>query len=192
MALAQRTVSPQLEATLARLCQRLGGMSMTKAVTLPYLIDVIAKKELGRQIANATYQCWRNGVVSVEVYKDIEHAPSFRVTEERYTERSRRVELVFTSQRLTSGETDVVDYVADMFGRINQEEIGLLTKRMNTHIPADKWGSNAQAELGDDAYYRLSEQWQGTCKRLAEIDFAKLDKGAKELRSATDLFRLVS
>lgn len=188
----QRTVSPQLEATLARLCHRLGGMSMTKAVKLPYLVDVISRKELGYQIANATYQCWRNGVVSVEVYKDIEYTPSFRVIEEQYTERSRRIELVSSHYRLKTTDSDLVDYVAEKFGKINQEEIGLLTKRMNTHIPADKWGSNAQAELGDDAYYRLSEQWQGTCRRLAGVDFTKLDKSSRELKSAADLLRLVS
>jgi hypothetical protein len=41
----RRTTSlpPRLEAVLARLCKRLGPMTKTKAVKLPYLVDVVAR-----------------------------------------------------------------------------------------------------------------------------------------------------
>ena len=48
---------------LERICERLGSVNKTQAVKLPYLVDTVAARVLGRPITSAAYETWRHGVV---------------------------------------------------------------------------------------------------------------------------------
>ena len=47
---AQISLPDKLKAVLARLCEQLGPITRTKAVKLPYLVDVVANQVLGHAI----------------------------------------------------------------------------------------------------------------------------------------------
>jgi hypothetical protein len=170
-------MTPRLRAVLARLCERLGPLYSTQAVKLPYLVDVIAKSVLGHQIAEGTYQAWEHGVVTKEVFRFIKHEPDadsvFSVRPHRYSEGGKQISLVRRprlEQILTPDELAVVDLVADRYGAIPPEELGYLTKRLNTEIPTDQWGSNHSALVDEEAFLRLSPAWQTLGKRIASAD----------------------
>lgn len=185
-------LAPQMETVLARLCELLGRLSKTQAVKLPYLVDVIAKHELGRPIARGRYQCWRHGVVAEDVFRNIDSSSAFRTREERFSEYGMWIEAAKPASRMKPEEESIIEYVANRFGKLDQNALGVLTKRMNTHIPIDKWGSNAKAEINETAYERMSQQWQQVCEELTKVDYARLDEGAVEINSDDDLLRLVS
>jgi uncharacterized phage-associated protein len=170
-------LNPQLRAVLARLCERLGPMYSTQAVKLPYLVDVVAKQVLGHAIANATYEAWDHGVVAREVFRFIRHGASsddcFKVQAHQYSESGKQISLAHeldTDQRLTEEELAVVDFVADAYGHLPFDELGLLTKRLNTEIPPAEWGSNRPAALDDETFLRLSPDWQSLCERISNTD----------------------
>ena len=166
-------MNPRLRAVLARLCERLGPMFKTQAVKLPYLVDVISNHALGHTIADGTYQTWEHGVVAKEVYRFIEHEAEgdelFRVEPHAFSEGGKKISLARASHHgdLSAEEIAIVDTVADLYGAIAPEELGHLTKQMNTEIPADGWGSNHSASVGEDAFLRLSPNWQRLCARIA-------------------------
>jgi hypothetical protein len=170
-------LNPQLRAVLARLCDRLGPMYSTQAVKLPYLVDVVAKPVLGHTIANATYQAWEHGVVAREVFRFIKHESAtddlFKVQPHQYSEGGKRISLareLDSDLPLSQEELAVVDYVADTFGHLSFDELGLLTKRLNTEIPPDEWGTNRPAALEDETILRLSPDWQSLCERISNTD----------------------
>lgn len=183
-------VSAKLEAVLGRLCQRMGKLSMTQAVKLPYIVDVIARNESGRPIANATYQCWQYGVVASEAFSGLKRCESFAIEEIEYSEGSTWVKYLGSEPDLTPAEIEIVDRVAREYGRLKQSSLGLLTKMMNTHIP--KWGSNMLADTSADAYEKLrSSAWQSACKSVSDIDFENLPTD-KEIETVGDFLKLVS
>ncbi|MFO0580537.1 MAG: Panacea domain-containing protein [Polyangia bacterium] len=184
-------ITPRMEAVLARLCERLGYLTKTQAVKLPYLVDVLAKGTLGRAIAGGSYQCWQYGVVTREVYHGIADSKAFKVSEQPYSEDT-RITLANSYEQLTAEEQEVVDAIADEFGKLDMEALGRLTKQMNTHIPRDKWGSNATADTGESAYFRISRSWQATCERIEKLDMTNLEQSSVEIKSAADLLRRVS
>lgn len=170
-------LNPQLRAVLARLCERLGPMYTTQAVKLPYLVDVVAKSILGHTIANATYQAWEHGVVAREVFRFIKHESAtdglFKVRSHQYSESGKQIGLadgLDSDQSLSEDELAVVDFVADTYGRLSFDELGLLTKRLNTEIPPNEWGSNRAAALNDETFLRLSPDWQSLCERISQTD----------------------
>lgn len=167
----------KLEAVLARLCQRLGSMMKTNAVKLPYLVDVVASHILGRRITEATHQTWEHGVVAREVYSFITHGKGgrrFAVEPHPYSESGQMIRLVEErgGDVLTSEEQDVVDYVADTFGHLSPTALGYLTKSLNPEVGPDEWGSNQEAEVGEDAYARLSEDWRAVWNELPFLNLA--------------------
>jgi uncharacterized phage-associated protein len=169
-------MDPRLTAVLARLCQRLGPLFTTQAVKLPYLVDVIAKHVLGRPIADGTYQTWEHGVVTREVFRFIRQgAPEgaiFCVRSHEYSESAKQILLAgdpapeVIGRTLTLDEIAIVDFVADEYGHIQAEQLGYLTKRLNTEIDPDQWGSNHKAAVNEEAFLRLNPAWQSLCERI--------------------------
>jgi len=162
---------------LARLCEQLGPMYSTQAVKLPYLVDVVAKQVLGHTVANATYQAWEHGVVAREVFRFIKHEAAsddlFKVQSHQYSESGQRISLAKKpgkNQPLTAEELAVVDFVAETYGHLPFDELGLLTKRLNTEIPPEEWGSNRPAALDDETFLRLSPEWQSLSQRISDAD----------------------
>ncbi len=170
------TMNRRLTAVLARLCERLGPLFKTQAVKLPYLVDVVAKNVLGHPIANATYQTWEHGVVAREVYRFIEHEAQesdlFKVSKHPYSEGGKTIKLAGAPRLdpLTPEEVAVVDAVADLYGKMPPEALGYLTKQMNTEVAPEEWGSNQRASLEEDAYLRLSPEWQRLYNRINAED----------------------
>ena len=168
----QARLSPKLAAVLARLCERLGPLYTTQAVKLPYLVDVVANHVLGRPIAGGTYETWEHGVVTREIFRFVKYessAPVFRLEKHAFSESGKRIALAGgpLHTRLTPKELEVVDFVAQEYGRMPVEQLGHLTKRLNTEVGPDGWGTNRRAAMDEDAYLRLSPDWQELCERIA-------------------------
>ncbi|HKI05770.1 MAG TPA: Panacea domain-containing protein [Thermoanaerobaculia bacterium] len=170
-------MNPKLTAVLARLCERLGPLFATQAVKLPYLVDVIAKQVLGQPIANGTYQTWEHGVVAKEVFRFIKHGASdhafFCVEPHLYSESGKRISLsesVDLRSLLTREELAIIDFVAEEYGHVAPEQLGYLTKRLNTEMPPEAWGTNQIAAMNEDAFSRLNPEWQDLCQRISEAD----------------------
>jgi hypothetical protein len=165
-------LDPKLAAVLARLCERLGSLTKTRAVKLPYLVDVVAKHFLGERITRATHQTWKHGVVAAEVWhfaKVTGLMGVFKIEEEPYSEGSVAIRLAAApAEGLSPEEQKVVDYVADRYGPLNFEELGRLTKAMNIEVGG--WGSNSLARVDDDAYARLAGHWNEVLRTLESCD----------------------
>jgi uncharacterized phage-associated protein len=152
-------------------------MFKTQAVKLPYLVDVIAKNTLGHLIADGTYQAWEHGVVTKEVYSFVERAISgdelFSVEKHDYSESGKRISLATKKPSyndLTLDELAVIDTVADLYGEVPPEDLGYLTKQINTQIHPDSWGKNGTASVGEEAFFRLGAGWQSLCSRISVED----------------------
>jgi uncharacterized phage-associated protein len=169
-------LDPKMAAVLARLIERLGPLYTTQAVKLPYFVDVIASHVLGRALTRATYEAWGYGVVAKEVYAFINYddpGPLFTVTSHQ-----RNGELLGLAcdspaeTELTECELEIVDFVAEEYGRLHVDQLGKVTKRMNTEIAPEEWGDNAPVLPDEEAYLRLDPQWQGLCEsiRRANLD----------------------
>ena len=168
------TMDRKLEAVLAQLCARLGPLFKTLAVKLPYLVDVIACQTLGRRVTSATHQTWEHGVVTREVYGFITHGtvdPLFCLETHDYSESGSRISLCGDLPIcLDDEERRVVDLVADEFGGMTPERLGELTKRLNTEVPTEEWGSNKEARVDEEAYLRLDRRWQELGEQLTRLD----------------------
>src|SRR5215210_2506504 len=168
-------MNPKLTAVLARLCERLGPLFSTQAVKLPYLVDVVANQVLGQPIGNGTYQTWEHGVVAKEVFRFIKHGSGagtlFRDEPHLYSESGKLISLaesVDLRSAMTQEELAIIDFVADEYGHIAPEQLGYLTKRLNTEMPPEAWGTNRTAAINEDAFLRLSPEWQDLCQRISE------------------------
>lgn len=167
---------PKLEAVLARLCAQLGPIFKTHAVKLPYLVDVLASRFLGQPVTEGRHEAWELGVVTREVYHAISSGrlgPTFAIDEHAYSESGRLVRLREGSAlvaQLSIDELAIVDYVAACYGRLPAEQLGVLTKLLNTELPSEAWGTNAEALVGSDAAARLDEGWQRLGRRLPALD----------------------
>jgi uncharacterized phage-associated protein len=165
----------KVEAVLARLCGELGPLFKTHAVKLPYLVDVLAKRFLGHAITEGRHEAWELGVVTREVYQAItldRLGPDFLLEEHRFSESGRRVRLrqEASPTDLSADELAIVDYVARCYGRLPAEQLGTLTKLLNTDLPAEAWGTNALARVDCEAAARLDEAWQKLGRRLPALD----------------------
>jgi len=153
-------VRRKLEAVLGRLCGQCDGLLLTQAVKLPYLVDVVAQRVLGKQIIGATYEAWNLGVVTKEAWIMLKHEPPpfLAVTVHAYSETGLMIQLSGSAPNLSSQqEVEVVDAVAQTYGRASASVLGDLTKRMNPQI--SKWGSNERAATDYEAYQHLSDGW---------------------------------
>lgn len=178
----------KLEAVLAEICSRLGTVTITKAVKLPYLVDVVAEHALGRRITEGTFQTWDYGVVTREVW-DLAKAGGgdrFRVGEHFYSEGGRTVALAdgVEPAGLTAEELAVVGYVVEQYGHLNAGELGDLTKSLNPELAAEEWGSNQTASTGEDAFARLSPTWLDLWRRLSDLDFADASLWGEPIQDA--------
>ncbi|HEX3556750.1 MAG TPA: hypothetical protein VIA62_26305 [Thermoanaerobaculia bacterium] len=64
----------------------------------------------------------------------------------------------------------MVDFIAGEYGHVAPEQLGYLTKRLNTEIPPETWGTNASAAVNEEAFLRLNPEWQNLCERISEQD----------------------
>ena len=174
MTTSPHSLSPKLEAVLAELASRLGPMFKTQAVKLPYLVDVVARHALGRPITEGTHQTWEHGVVTKEVYRFVKYhegGTRFAVEPHEYSESGQTIRLKGeVPATLTDPEKAIVDYVAAEYGSLSMEQLGLLTKRMNTERAPEEWGSNHEARVDEEAYLRMSLAWQDLAERLSNLD----------------------
>ncbi len=173
-ALKSLTLEPKLEAVVARLCEKLGPLYTTKAVKLPYLVDVVAQHALGRRVTGGTHETWRFGVVTREVYRFAKHGSHeigiFTVEEEPFTEGTLLKCKGLPRAELTADEREIVDFVAEEYGSLDTNTLGEMTKALNTEIPPEEWGSNHAARVDEDAYVRLGSGWQEFARRLPYLD----------------------
>jgi uncharacterized phage-associated protein len=170
----QELSGTKLEAVLAELCARLGTITITKAVKLPYLVDVAAKHVLGRRITDATFEAWEYGVVTREAWElaKADGGTWFRIGEHFYSEGGRTVALAQGAEppELEPDELAVVGYVVDTFGHLNAGDLGDLTKSLNPDLAAEEWGSNRKPSTGEDAFARLSPTWLDLWRRLPDLE----------------------
>lgn len=170
-------MGPKLEAVLARLCEQLGPLTKTRAVKLPYLVDVVAQHVLGRPVANGLYQTWDHGVVTREIYAFMTHTEGdeqLAVEDHEFSEGGRQVRLreAAHSTPLSEEEAEIVDFVAEKYGRLDAGRLGLLTKALNTDLDPSVWGSNHRPSTDEDAYARLAEGWVEFFERLPSLDLS--------------------
>jgi uncharacterized phage-associated protein len=157
---------PKLKAVLVRLVSST-RLSVTQAVKLPYLVDVIAMRHLGRRITEASHEAWNYGVVAAEAWRHLDRCGAGGDFQLRVIPRSeeKRVELARSSTEmaldLAEEEIDIVDFVVSEYAEMGAVELGALTKAMNPRIT--QWGKNAQVDLGIEAYDALTPQ----ARRLA-------------------------
>lgn len=173
-------LEPKLEAVLAALCAELGPMFKTQVVKLPYLVDVVAERVLGRRITSGTHQTWEHGVVTREAYRFFSHENVSPLFEEQKHEYSESGSLFSLSEDaapsgLSPEELAIVEYVAEELGDLPPTRLGDLTKLLNTELEADAWGSNTEARTDEEAYLRLQERWQELGDRLPALDLEDRD-----------------
>jgi hypothetical protein len=172
----ERRLNPTLEAVISRLCERLGVLTMTHAVKLPYLVDVVASHILGEPITGGTHETWKMGVVTSEVWSYFGHGGDFNdpfiIKDSNQHEGGKKIYLGGQpEEELPREQTMIVDFVADSWGHFGAKALGSLTKALNTHL-GQVWGSNEPALLGEEAFARLSSGWQAFNQRLPSIDFS--------------------
>ncbi len=96
----------------------------------------------------------------------------FRAKKHAYSEGGKKLSLARkpSFEALTVDEIAIVDAVAELYGHITPEDLGYLTKQMNTEIPLDSWGSNREASVDEDAFLRLSPDWHRLCAKIGAED----------------------
>jgi uncharacterized phage-associated protein len=192
---AHTSLPKKLKAVLARVCEHLGSVTKTKAVKLPYLVDVVASHVLGRRITEGTHETWDYGVVTREVYRAITHldlSPDFVVEAHNFSEGGQLIKPGSAGAgALSDAELRLVDEVTRTFGALDAGSLGQLTKALNTDLCAEVWGSNRLAAVDDDAFARLSIGWQSFAHRLGDLDLTNranwgshIDDPAEHLRRA--------
>ena len=171
---------------LERICDRLESVNKTQAVKLPYLVDAISTRVLGRPITGAAYETWQHGVVCRPLYELLTDGAGdgrFRVEPRRYVEDEYVVSLANAAapaqvlregSGLDDAELDIVDHVVDEFGALTATDLGTLTKRMNPAVPATGWGARRNADVSENAYERLTPAYQEMVGQLETISLRAL------------------
>ncbi|HSK77321.1 MAG TPA: Panacea domain-containing protein [Thermoanaerobaculia bacterium] len=170
-------LNPKLEAVLAQLCRKLGAMTTTRAVKLPYLVDVVATHYLGAPITEGTHETWDHGVVTREVWTYIQQGGEingpFVIRDHNYSETGKQISVAGEPEEdLTPEEEAIVDRVAEAYGGLDAASLGKLTKSLNTQFEARVWGKNQKALVDEDAFARLSDSYQSLYGRLPHLDFS--------------------
>ena len=174
---AAERLEPKLEAVLCRLCERLGELSVTQAVKIPYLVDLVANHILGEPITEGTHQTWKMGVVTREVWFYAQqgghiHDP-FIIKGSNQHPGGKRIYLGGEPDvELTGEQLEIIDVVADIWGGYDAKRLGRFTKALNTHLDSDIWGANQPASIDEDAFARLAAGWEAFNRRLPSLDFA--------------------
>jgi uncharacterized phage-associated protein len=158
---------------MVRLC-RGSRLNKTQAVKLPYLVDVLATHLLGKAITEGRHEAWDYGVVTKQAWHHLDRCDSgesvFRLKAVQHSE-EKRVELLPAARglddRLTKAERAIVDQVRETFGSVPATELGKMTKFMNPEIGS--WGGSLRADTGDDAYERMTPEYQEMAARVASI-----------------------
>lgn len=195
MALRERAgteerMPPKLEAVLWRLCARAPNpLSMTQAVKMPYLVDVLAKRVLGHVVTEGHHEAWEHGVVTSEAWRFFHASPPgsvFRVTPVPYSEEI-RVEAVEepSDVELSPEEQRIVDFVAEEYSFVRPTELGEMTKRMNPALRS--WGGNRAADVGGDAYERMTPEYLEMSESVARVTLDQLEKGSRPVSSPEDV-----
>lgn len=187
-------LSAPLAAVLGNLCRKLGPLIKTRAVKLTYLVDVVANSELGRPITGGTHQTWDYGVVTTEVYRAFTRGqvgPLFAIEPHEYSESGFQLRLVGSPPPLEEGERQIVEDVAERFGRWSAEDLGMLTKAMNSHLGPEAWGKNNRASIGEDAFARLSESALRLHRRLPDLDLEDRSQWGEPIRDAKSFAKSV-
>lgn len=184
------SLPPRLEAVMVRLCLH-GKLNKTQAVKLPYLVDVIATRHLGRPITEGQHEAWGYGVVTKQAWRHLDRCGSgdsvFRLKAVPHSE-EQRVELLPDASGLddllTDEERAIVDYVRDTYGSVPATDLGKMTKIMNPEI--SRWGANLRADTGPDAYARMSPEYQEMAKRAASISDGDLRRNSVPVEDLED------
>lgn len=178
---------PKLEAVLIRLGKR-AKLNVTQAVKLPYLVDVVATHVLDRPITEGTHETWEKGVVTREVWHFLtktEDSPVFHLEPVRWSEERKVViDVDDTDSVLAPEEQHIVDFVAQELASISASELGRMTKLMNPQISS--WGSNKRANTRDDAFDRLSQDYQEMAERAASMSLDQLRREAISIDDIED------
>ena len=175
------SLPPKLESVLVRIALSC-DLNKTRAAKLPYLVDVVAKHILGHCITEGTHQTWEHGVVTAEAWRhlDREKDSLFEIEPAPWSE-EKRVKYAGGPYEgsLSPEEEAIVDAVVAEFGGVTATELGLVTKRMNPSIQT--WGANHRADVNEDAYERLSWEYQEMS------DIAAKSTPERESRPITDI-----
>lgn len=175
---------PKLEAVLIRI-GKAAPLNMTRAVKLPYLVDVVANHVLGHPITEGTHQAWEYGVVTAEAWRYLDtcrdyDSPVFHLEPVQWSEEKR---VVVTAEEpadgLTPEEQAIVDFVVHEYALLNAGALGRLTKLMNPEI--SNWGSNRAADAGPDAVERLSSDYQEMAERVSHVTLDQLRRDSTPL-----------
>ena len=176
------TLPPKLEAVIVRL-GKAKDLNVTKAVKLPYLVDVVANHVLGRPITEGHHQTWDKGVVTSEAWHFLNRASEsdrLRLQEVRWSEEKKLiVSKGCDDSELTAEEKAVVDAVIQEFGSMSAGELGAMTKMMNPEI--GQWGSNHRADSSESAFDRMSPEYQEMAAAVARIPLRELEQGEYEV-----------
>lgn len=186
----EQRLPPKLEAVLFRLCSRAPRpLTLTQAVKMPYLVDVLARQVLGRVVTEGHHQAWEHGVVTAEAWHHL-HALSpasgFKTTPVPYSEEI-RVEAVeeIPEGALSSDEERIVDFVAEEYAYCPPTELGEMTKRMNPALRG--WGSNRAAGIGGDAYERMTPEYLEMSESVASLTLDHLRRSSRPISSPEDV-----
>ena len=187
-------LDPKLEAVLARLCKKLGWITTTRAVKLPYLVDVVARHHLGAPITNGTHETWEHGVVTGEVWSYIQRGGDindpFIIKGHSYSESGKQISLEGEPDEALSPEEEaIVDLVAETYGRLDAGTLGKLTKTLNTQFAPQAWGQNHKAAVDEDAYARLAEGYQAFAARLPYLDFSNREDWSEPIEDPGEYLR---
>jgi hypothetical protein len=183
-----KQLPPKLEAVMLRLCSS-AELNKTQAVKLPYLVDVVANHVLGRAITEGQHEAWQYGVVTSEAWRFLDVCdgdPGLFVLEPVPFSEEKRVlpaseEPVDT---LSPEEQRIVDFVAEEFASIQAGQLGLVTKLMNPAITS--WGANGKADLGEDAYERMSADYQEMASDVMYLGLDSLRRNSRRISGAEE------
>jgi uncharacterized phage-associated protein len=187
----QAQLPPKLEAVLVGLCRKAPKpLSITQAVKMPYLVDVLAQAVLGRPITEGSHESWKYGVVTSEAWHYLQNLPEgtpFSVADVPFTEEI-RVEAPGASSQtgLSEEEARIVEFVAEEYSYYSAIALGEMTKRMNPQVPS--WGANRTADVGGDAYERMSPEYLEMVEAVAPLSLQELRRSSRPLTSAEDVF----
>jgi hypothetical protein len=185
----QRELPPMLEAVMIRLCSG-STLNKTQAVKLPYLVDVVATHVLGARITEGSHQAWDRGVVTSEVWHHLDKCEPgssvFQVEQARYSE-EQLIQVSPGAQstaKLTREQEAVVDFVKEEFASMLANDLGFMTKVMNPSIKG--WGVNRPADLGPNAYERMSAEYQAMATRAASLTLEHLRRNSIPVSNIED------
>ena len=187
MAQTGESLPPMLETVLIRL-GKAARLNVTQAVKLPYLVDVIATHLLGAPITEGTHETWAYGVVTSEVWHYLdkqEHSPILHLEPVPLHEDKRVViDVERSAAELTPEQGRIVDFVAEELA-VRAVDLGRITKFMNPEISS--WGSaNRRANLGPDAFERLSDDYQRMAETAASVTLDYLRRNSTRVDNIED------